>query len=114
MPYVKLQTNLTITPGDHPQLLHKLSKRVAELLGKPERFVMVALEESTQMLFGGRDTGCIYVELKSLGLQEGDCAEISTHLCEFLEAELEVSQDRIYIEFASPTRKMWGWDGGTF
>jgi hypothetical protein len=31
-----------------------------------------------------------------------------------MEQELEIEQDRIYIEFADAPGAMWGWDGGTF
>ncbi|MFP4268671.1 MAG: phenylpyruvate tautomerase MIF-related protein [Spirochaetaceae bacterium] len=39
---------------------------------------------------------------------------MSAALCEFCEQELGVSEDRVYIEFASAEGSMWGWKGGTF
>jgi hypothetical protein len=31
-----------------------------------------------------------------------------------MQQELAISEDRIYIEFASPERAMFGWNKGTF
>ncbi|MFP5345137.1 MAG: phenylpyruvate tautomerase MIF-related protein, partial [Gammaproteobacteria bacterium] len=53
MPYLKLQTNTGVNPAQTGALLKKLSKTVAQHLGKPESYVMVALEPPAPMLFAG-------------------------------------------------------------
>ena len=45
MPLLKIQSNVSVDPDKRPELLSQFSQTVAEALGKPERYVMVALEE---------------------------------------------------------------------
>jgi phenylpyruvate tautomerase PptA (4-oxalocrotonate tautomerase family) len=112
MPYLKIQTTEELLHAN--QLISKASRLVSEILGKPERYVMVALEETTQMIFGGNTSPAIFCELKSIGLPGDKTREISKKLCDFLSQETGVPVDRIYIEFANAERHMWGWNGTTF
>jgi len=114
MPYLTLQTNQQINAEATPSVLKKLSAGVAELLGKPESYVMIALDAAKPMFFAGSDAPTAYVELKSLGLPESETARFSAALCELIEGLIGVAQARIYIEFAGPERHMWGWSGRTF
>lgn len=114
MPLLKIQTNKAIDEGTAKTLTRDASASVAELLGKPERYVMVSLEHNTHMLFGGSDEPLAYLELKSIGLPESRTGELSSQLCHLLSTSLGVPADRIYIEFADAPRHMWGWNSGTF
>lgn len=114
MPYLKLQTNIEIDVATQKSLLKQLSSTVAELLGKSEKYVMVAVEAATPMLFGGDDSPCAYLELKSLGLPEDQTTRFSESLCGTIGEMLNLPTSRIYIEFASPPRHLWGWDNRTF
>jgi len=114
MPYLQIRTNQAIATDDQASLLKSLSATVAELLGKPERYVMVSLEQGQAMLFAGDDAPCAYLELKSIGLPEGNTADLSANLCVLLNDELGIPPERIYIEFADAARHMWGWNGATF
>lgn len=114
MPYLKIQTNIPMQSRAVQDLLKKASYTVALHLGKPESYVMVAMEPSTPMHFAGTDAPLAYLELKSVGLPQTKTKELSKMLSELLEKELSIPKDRVYIEFASASGPMWGWDGGTF
>lgn len=114
MPYLKIQTNIPMQPKAAQDLLKKASYTVGLHLGKPETYVMVAVEPSMPMLFAGTDAPLAYLELKSVGLPQAKTKELSKTLSELLEKELSIPKDRVYIEFASANGSMWGWDGGTF
>lgn len=114
MPYVKMQTNVEVDTAARKGLLARISSTTAEALGKPERYVMVALEPPTPMLFAGTEAPTAYLELKSIGLAESTAAQLSATLCAIVEEAVGIRKDRIYIEFADAPRKMWGWDGTTF
>ncbi len=114
MPLLKIQTNRPIDATAQKTLASKASQTVADLLGKPERYVMVSIEHNPAMLFGGSDEPLAYLELKSIDLPEARTADLSHSLCEMLKETLDLSADRIYIEFSDAPRKMWGWNGGTF
>ncbi|VAX12895.1 hypothetical protein MNBD_GAMMA24-814 [hydrothermal vent metagenome] len=114
MPYLKIQSNLTIEEASASRLLAEASKRVAHELGKPENYVMVALEPVQAMLFAGSSDPLAYLELKSIGLPQSKTPALSAALCSLIEEQLGIPASRIYIEFADAPRAMWGWDGGTF
>ena len=114
MPYLKIQTNQTVTPDQAQALINKASKLVASELGKPESYVMVKVSADHTLIFGGSNEPAAYLQLKSLGLPENRTAEYSEKLCAFIGKTLDINSNRIYIEFSSPERHMWGWDKTTF
>ena len=112
MPLLSLKTNINI--DDKQNLASSMSAKVAELLHKPERYVMVSLEDQLNMTFAGNDAPLMYMELKSINLPQSETAQISTALCELINQQTAIPQDRIYIEFSNAERHMWGWNGATF
>jgi phenylpyruvate tautomerase len=112
MPFLKLQTTEELLHAD--QLISKTSSFLSGLLGKPEKFIMISLDEKHQMLFGGSDEPIFYCELKSIGLPKEKTKDISRQLMAFLSDETGVAIDRIYIEFTNVEGSMWGWNGSTF
>ena len=114
MPYLKIQTNQTLDNSSQKALLKKASATVSEQLGKPENYVMVAIDPPRPMLFAGSNAPTAYLELKSIGLPSSDTTNISAALCELVAKELSIEQNRIYIEFSNAERNMWGWNRATF
>jgi phenylpyruvate tautomerase PptA (4-oxalocrotonate tautomerase family) len=114
MPYFSVETSKIIDQVGEEALSHKASAFIAELLGKPEGYVMVAIKHSTPMRFGGGLGPTAMVQLHSIGLPEERCAEFSGKICAFIEETLGVAPDRIYIDFRDLKRSMFGWNGKTF
>ena len=114
MPLLKIQTNHAIDENISNSLLAEASKLVASELGKPENYVMVAIEPPQAMMFAGSIEPLAYLELKSIGLPESTTTGLSQALCGLIENRLGIPQSRIYIEFTNAPRSMWGWNGGTF
>jgi len=114
MPFLKIQSNTAIDKDDAASLLTEASKLVACELGKPEDYVMVALEPPQPMLFAGSDAPLAYLELKSIGLPASKTPALSTALCTLIETKTGIPSARIYIEFTDAPRAMWGWDKKTF
>ncbi|NBC13903.1 MAG: hypothetical protein GVY09_11270 [Gammaproteobacteria bacterium] len=114
MPTLIIKTNADLPPSPRDDLLKAASAAVAELLGKPEGYVMVLVEPVADMSFGADSAPCAYLELKSLGLPEDRTPALSAALCDFVERHLGVPKARVYIEFASPPRHLFGFDGRTF
>ena len=114
MPYLKIQSNHQIDSDKAAQLIKSASRLVADGLGKPERYVMVALEPPLPMVFAGSDEPTVFMELKSIGLSDAKTPQLSQSLCQLMNTELNVPADRVYIEFQDAPRTMWGWDSGTF
>jgi phenylpyruvate tautomerase PptA (4-oxalocrotonate tautomerase family) len=114
MPTLIIKTNAPLESTATESLLKRASARVAKLLGKPERYVMVILEPTPAMCFGGDTSPLAFLELKSLGLPEDQTPTLSAALCELLDETLAIPSNRVYIEFASPPRHLFGFDGKTF
>jgi len=112
MPLLQINTNVSVK--DSTALAKDASRIVAGMLGKPESYVMVIVNVDSSMVFSGSEEAAAHLKLKSLGLDESRTADYSAHLCGFIQNMLGIPPSRIYIEFSSPDRHMWGWDGGTF
>jgi len=114
MPLLHLVTNVELHHETELASADALSKQAARLLGKPESYVMTLVQGGQAMKFGGSDEPCAYLQVKSLGLPEERTTELSAALCDHIQADLGIDVNRIYIEFSSPERHMWGWDRTTF
>ena len=114
MPYFSIETNQAIDPSSHRDLMKKASTFIAEMLGKPESYVMIDLKPKTPLIFAGSDEPAAFVRLKSIGLSKGLCTEYSEKICGFVKQELEVAPTRVFIDFKAPEREMFGWNGKTF
>ena len=114
MPYLTIQTNIKVDPNTTTDLLGKISTSLAQMLGKPESYVMISLHTDVAMMFAGTTAPLAYLELKSLGLAEEQTAVFSQQICKLMEETLGIEKTRVYIEFSSPARHMFGWSGRTF
>jgi phenylpyruvate tautomerase len=114
MPYFSIETNHTIAPSSQGNLMKETSAFIAEMLAKPESYVMVAIKPELPLFFGGSDDPAAFVRLKSIGLSKERCTEYSEKICSFVEQELEVPPERIFIDFKNLERDMFGWNGKTF
>ncbi|UCB54671.1 MAG: hypothetical protein JSW45_12160 [Thiotrichales bacterium] len=112
MPVLQITTNRTVDNTD--QLAEQASSLTAEMLGKPESYVMVSINDDANLIFAGTKDPCAHLILKSLGLPESETRAYSEKLCGFIEQQLGVPPSRTYIEFISPERHMFGWDKRTF
>ena len=114
MPTLRILTNVQIPADQRSALMADASRLLAETLGKPESYVMIMLEDGRDMRFAGTSAPAAYLEIKSLGLPESKTPEYSRALCDFISTAIGIPAERIYIEFATPPRHLFGWNGGTF
>ena len=114
MPYFSIETNQTIDPAANREFMQKTSGFIAELMGKPEAYVMIAIKPETPLIFGNSEEPAAFVQLKNIGLQQDRCAEFSGKICSFIERELKIPKDRVFIDFKELNRKLFGWNGKTF
>ncbi len=114
MPYLNILTNQTLEATESEILLQAISKICAVTLGKPEEFMMVSLEESQPLMMGGNSAAAAFLDLRSIGLPEGAQKELSAKLCHLMGESMNLSADRIYINFQNIERENWGWNGRTF
>jgi len=111
MPYLNIVINQTIE--DEAALLKVASQTVAKAAGKPESYVMVAVEAKAAMLMSGSDEAAAFLDYRALGLP-ADRAAFSDALCSMIHEQLGISGDRIYISMTDSQRQNWGWNHATF
>lgn len=106
--------NLKCTQAVSSDLLGEFSAAVAETIGKPEQYVMVAVEKA-YMFMSGDEGEAAYVEVKSIGgLSREVNHALTTKICNLLENHLGIPPDRVYVTFQSVERDHWGWNKSTF
>jgi phenylpyruvate tautomerase PptA (4-oxalocrotonate tautomerase family) len=114
MPCILVKTNQTISKVEQLACCQTISAKLASLLNKPESYVMALLEPNLCMTFAGTSDAAAYIELKSINLPEDKTSHLSRDLCQLISEQLNIPQNRIYIEFSNAQRHLWGWDGQTF
>lgn len=114
MPLIKVQTSIAAELTAIDTLLKQLSASLAKHTGKPESYVMTALEPGVKMTFGGSSDPVCYIEIKSVGsMNSAQTKAMSQDFCHQVNQALGVPLDRTYIEFADAKGSMWGWNGTT-
>lgn len=111
MPYLNIVTNQTIT--DEAALLKAASQTVSKAAGKPENYVMVAVEAKANMMMSGSDEPTAFLDYRALGLPS-DRTAFSDVLCTLINDHLGIAGDRIYISMTDSERQNWGWNHSTF
>ena len=115
MPYIKLQTSVSLSEDKRKQLIASLSKILTESIGKPERYVMAAVEDAMPIMMAGKYGEAAFADVKSIGgLNSKVNTQITRQLCALLEDLLEISPNRIYVNFTNISAGDWGWNSDTF
>ncbi len=111
MPYLNIVTNQTVS--DEAGLLKAASQTVSKAAGKPETYVMVAVEAQANMMMSGSDAPAAFLDYRALGLPN-DRSAFSDVLCSLITEQLGIAGDRIYISMTDSERQNWGWNHSTF
>jgi phenylpyruvate tautomerase PptA (4-oxalocrotonate tautomerase family) len=114
MPLLKLQTTLEIPADKRRPLMSSLSKAVASTIGKPEQYVMVAVDEAA-IIMSGNEGEAAFVDIRSIGGLGGDVnRKLSQQVCKLLGDSLGIPSERVFLNFTDVPASHWGWKGGTF
>ena len=114
MPLLNLLTSAPLDDEISGPLAARLSKLVASAIGKPERYVMVALGSRTMAMSGGMEPSA-FADLRSIGGLTADVKrKLSAEICALLEKSLRIPPGRVYLNFTDVPPEDWGWNGSTF
>ncbi len=114
MPLLKLETTVVLTEDKRQALLASLSKTVAETIGKPQQYVLVAAGQAAMQMSGSPGEAA-FVDVRSIGgLTEDVNSKLSQKVCQLLHDSLGIPQNRIYLNFTDVEASRWGWNGNTF
>lgn len=113
MPMIDSKVTVPLPQEKRDVLKAEFGKAIS-ILGKPESYLMLGFEDNYDLYFGGKklDKGA-FISVQLLGEVNPAASEkMSAKLCEILEKELGIPDDKIYITYSGI--KNWGWNGGNF
>jgi len=114
MPLLKLETTVVLSEANRQALLASLSKTVAETIGKPQQYVMVAASQAA-MQMSGSPGDAAFVDVRSIGgLTDDVNRNLSQKVSQLLHDSLGIPPNRIYLNFTDVEASHWGWNGSTF
>ena len=114
MPLLKLETTVALTEDKGKAQLASLSKTVAEVIGKPQQYVMVTASHAAIQMSGSPGDAA-FVDIRSIGGLTGDVnRKLSQKVCQLLHDSLGIPPNRIYLNFTDVKASHWGWNGSTF
>ncbi len=114
MPLLKIETTATLSDDQKTALLKSLSKAVAEVLGKPEQYVMVTVSP-VSILMSGTGGPAAFADLRSIGGLSGEAnRRLSQKICQELQEAAASAPNRVYLTFTDVPAANWGWRGATF
>ncbi len=114
MPLLKLETTVSLADEQKKALLAVLSKAVAEIIGKPEQYVMISISEAAIQM-SGQEGHAALADVRSIGgLSDEVNRKLSRQICQILKDALGIPANRVYVNFTDMEAGNWGWDGNTF
>ena len=111
MPFIQINTS-SKSEVNSDFLQKEISKKIADLTGKSENYVMTMIQSNTQMSFAGSDEPCCFIKVKSIGSLNPSL--MSKSLCELIASKTNINTNRIYIEFIDVKASNWGYNSSTF
>ena len=114
MPYIHLQTNMQLSQDKKEQLLNDLTDLIAKDLNKPRRFIMSRCTDDQVMMFADSLDPLVFIELRSIRLPSAQTGQLSQSLTAFVDHNLGVKGNRIFMNFLDFEPSMWGHNGSTF
>lgn len=115
MPLIRITTSIDIDAEKKAKLISEISVAGAELLDKPETYMMITVEDGVEMQLSGTSDPCVLLDVRSAGeITEEQAANLSGKLSELTGNCIGVGAGRIYLNFTSVPGNMWGFDGKTF
>jgi phenylpyruvate tautomerase len=114
MPLLKIETTVELEENERADLLQSLSKNVADILGKPEQYVMITISPAA-ILMSGSGGPAAFADLRSIGGVSGESnGRLTQKICQALQESLGIPSNRVYITFTDVPASNWGWNGDTF
>lgn len=113
MPFINAKISLPLD-GEKKEILKSRFGKAVTLIGKPESYLMVDIEDQHDLWFAGKklDKGA-YVSVSAFGSPaRTGCAKMAAELNKILNEELSIPGENIYITFHPVDT--WAWDGSLF
>lgn len=110
---INTKTTVSLSQEKKDALAKEYGKAVS-ILGKPESYLMLGMEENADLYFAGKklEKGA-FVQVQLYGGENPSaCNKMTAKICEILGNELNIPADKIYITYQG--FENWGWNGANF
>ena len=113
MPYINAKFSTPVTPEKEIALKAALGEAIT-LLGKPERYLMVEIEDSRRLWFGGKnDRPIAFFDVALLhSAPRASYEKLTARLCVIAKEMMGVDGDNVYVKFEETEN--WGYDSYMF
>ena len=113
MPMIDSKITLKMTEAQKEELKAEFGKLIATL-NKPESYLMVGIQDSCDLWFGGKklDRGA-YVSVSLLGSAPKESyGRLTGQICDLLSRKLDIPGNAVYVTYHPVSD--WGWNGSNF
>ena len=115
MPCLQIRVSIQLTDAQKDEAIKELSKMTASMIGKPEDYVMVILQDNVPMSMAGSRDPCCFMDLRSIGrIGKSENKKYSQQLTGWWSQHHKISPQRVYISFSNAAGENWGYGGDTF
>ena len=113
MPYINAKFSTPVSAAQEKELKSALGEAIT-LLGKPERYLMVEIEDERRLYFGGKnDRPIAFFDVALLhSAPRAAYEKLTARLCEAAKDIMGVDGDNVYVKFEET--ESWGYDSFMF
>ena len=113
MPFINAKFSAPVSREKEYEIKSALGEAIT-LLGKPERYLMVEIEDNRRLYFGGRnDQPIAYFDVSLLHSAPRQSYEkLTARLCEIAKEYMNVDGSNVYVKFEETEN--WGYDSFMF
>ena len=114
MPFIKLDLANNVSDEQCNKLLPMLSKMLAEITGKPEKYVMATVGKMAPIM-AGKPGPAAFADIRGIGgFTPAVNKKMSQALCTLLKETIQIPPDRVYMTFKDVPAANWGFNSDTF
>ena len=113
MPFINAKFSSAVSPEKETEIKSALGEAIT-LLGKPERYLMVQIEDNCRLYFGGKnDDPIAFFDVSLLHSAPRSSYEaLTARLCEIAKEKMGVDGSNVYVKFEETEN--WGYDSFMF
>ena len=114
MPFIRTDTNVTISDAACKSLKEQMGRAIALIPGKSESWLMVGFEPDYRLYFRGDNSEpAAMVEVSVYGNENpGAFSKLTGQICEIFKEVLGIAPDHVYVKYQAVSN--WGWNGSNF
>lgn len=114
MPLVNILSSNPVPAESRQAMMASMSSFLASVLGKPESYVMVTVQESPVMM-AGELGDAVFVDVRNIGgFNAESTSRLTQGICKRIKEHIGTAPRRVYVNFTDVRASLWGWDGHTF